>query len=148
MNHVLLDDISETLASGGLNYCVFLKTYTFTFSGPIQSDAIVSTVLGRGAIAINFVEIGVESVIETVKSSLLYAGDDSAGPSKAVLESEDLTGIIEELLSDLRHVMSQATKIEAFTLKEGHPFYSVFWDFAFMFRTASIATIFIGASSD
>ncbi|MGN6808031.1 MAG: hypothetical protein ACTHJZ_19095 [Trinickia sp.] len=72
----------------------------------------------------------------------------SAGPSKEALESDVLAGMLEKLLSDLRVTASKAIKVESFTLEEGHPFYPVFWDFAFLFRAASEATIFIGASSD
>ncbi|MGR8024779.1 hypothetical protein [Burkholderia cenocepacia] len=148
IDQLLLDDISDELFGGSLNYCVFLKVYTVALAEPIQTSDIVSSALGEGVIAIDFIEKCVESVIETVKSSLLYAGDHAAGPSKEAIESNVLAGLLEKLVSDLRLTISQAIKVEAFTLEEGHPFYPVFWDFAFLFRAASEATIFIGASSD
>ncbi|WP_175843697.1 hypothetical protein [Burkholderia contaminans] len=148
IDQLLLDDISDELAGGSLNYGVFLKAYAVVHAEPLQSTEIVSTALGGEAIAIDFAEIRSDSVIEMVKRCLLYAGDDAAGPSKETLESDVLTGMIEKLVSDLRLTISHAIKVEAFTLEEGHPFYPVFWDFAFLFRAASEATIFIGASSD
>ncbi|UEP29916.1 MULTISPECIES: hypothetical protein [unclassified Burkholderia] len=148
MNQVLLDKISEELWGGGLNYCVFLKAYTVAAANLHQSAELISTALGEGAIVVDVVEVGVESVVDTVKFSLLYAGDNSAGPSKEALESEVLAGMLGELLLELRLLMAKATSVEAFALKAGHPFYPVFWDFSFIFRSASNATIFIGASSD
>src|SRR5579859_3264234 len=148
MNQVLLDNISEELWGGGLNYCVFLKTYTVAAANLHQSAELISAALGEGTIVVDVAEVGVESVVETVKSSLLYAGDNSAGPSKEALESEVLAGMVGELLSELRLLMAKATSVEAFAFEAGHPFYPVLWDFAFIFRSASNATIFIGASSD
>ncbi|EEF27716.1 conserved hypothetical protein [Ricinus communis] len=40
--------------------------------------------------------------------------------------------MVEKLLSDLRLTISQAIKVEAFTLETGHPFYPVFREFAFL----------------
>ncbi|MFH5253827.1 hypothetical protein ACGTRS_21615 [Burkholderia semiarida] len=148
IDQLLLDDISDELGGGSLNYGVFLKAYAVVLAEAFQSTEIVSTALGGGAIAIDFAEVSSDSVIEMVKCGLLYAGDDAAGPSKETLESDVLMGMLEKLVSDLRLTISHAIKVEAFTLKEGHPFYPVFWDFAFLFRAASEATIFIGASSD
>ena len=41
-----------------------------------------------------------------------------------------------------------ATVIERFWLKEGHPAYPVFWDFAFVIAGPHETKVFIGSSSD
>jgi len=53
-----------------------------------------------------------------------------------------------DLERKLKPLLSKAGKITRFTLKKGHPFYPVFWDFAFNIEVENESYIIIGASSD
>jgi len=44
--------------------------------------------------------------------------------------------------------ISDATTIKRFWLKQGHPAYPVFWDFAFVVIGTQQVELFIGSSSD
>jgi hypothetical protein len=51
----------------------------------------------------------------------------------------------------LRHLAGkcqQSATIVSFWLKDGHPFYPVFWDFACVKIAPGTAEVFIGSSSD
>lgn len=49
---------------------------------------------------------------------------------------------------EMDKLVDGADTIMSFWLKEGHPFYPVFWDFAFLIEKNNDAIVFIGSSSD
>jgi hypothetical protein len=51
-------------------------------------------------------------------------------------------------LAQLNDFLRGVCRLTSFWLKEGHPFYPVFWDFAYVIEKDGDAFVFIGASSD
>lgn len=148
MNPKTLLALVELLNRNGTNYTVFLKCY----SVPVQFGAL-SEQLIRAALGVRAVVGGVQTVTPSelsmdVQSSLSFAGDSGAGPDPGAIHSEDFDTLVATLLADIDAVARVALRVEQFWLKEGHPAYPVFWDFAYLFTTASEAVCLIGSSSD
>jgi hypothetical protein len=148
MNSKTLEEIANLLEDDATNYTVFLESFEMSLSHPSTSAALIKGALGEEAVLSGIEEVQGASVWRLVEEALLYAGDDGAGPSAAVMASEKLASLMDTLKKQVGELARTATKIEAFGLQAGHPGYPVFWDFALLFRTGTTATVFIGSSSD
>ena len=62
--------------------------------------------------------------------------------------SKDFDSDAENLFRDLKELFVDHSKVVSFLLDSGHPFYPVFWDFAFLIRKSESSYVFIGSSSD
>lgn len=76
---------------------------------------------------------------------MLHAGDEAYGPLPSVLASEKFRELLASVLAHIEQSASSATLIEQFWLKEGHPAYPVFWDFAFVIASPLGVELFIGS---
>jgi uncharacterized protein (TIGR02996 family) len=135
----------------GLNYVVFLdihriplvpsappEWYVGAASGPKAPKAVVG---GTRPVA-------APELLAEVERCLLYPGDGGHGPDPLVLRSEEFDRLVQRTLGYLERSAAEATATVSFWLKEGHPFYPVMWDFAYVFVKRQCAVVFLGASSD
>lgn len=77
-----------------------------------------------------------------------YQGDDGSHPGRDYLASMTFKQDADFVMAQLEGLVSGASLLTLFWLKEGHPFYPVFWDFAFMIERGDDAFVLIGSSSD
>ena len=131
----------------GRNYAVFLRCYQLPFvSTAIVQDYIIQAL--PDAVVGGMQPVSSEAVLSEVEQALRYAGDVGSGPIATVLTSPEFETLLGTVLSHLKHVLSEARTITSFWLKQGHPAYPVFWDFAFVIVGTQQVEIFIGSSSD
>jgi hypothetical protein len=116
--------------------------------GSKSIDEIVKAALGPEAVIDRIFPSTAQDVQADLKSALSYAGYESSHPCRDYVGSETQKKHLLELSSKLAKFLAKASKITAFTLESGHPFYPVFWEFAFNIEVAGKAYIFIGSSSD
>ena len=148
MNSNTLAAMTHLLNESGWNYSVFLQTYPVSRIGGESSEQLIHAALSNSAVIENIQEVTTQEVIYEVNASLSYAGSSCDGPDQSVIESEQFKGLLATLLIDVEAESSVSVMVEKFCLKEGHPAYPVFWDFAFLFTGAKKASVFIGSSSD
>lgn len=149
MDQGVLEKIASILNTDAWNYAVFLRSYEVPLMAPADSAAaLIEKALGSAATVSGIEDIQSEAVWPPVQNALLYAGDHAAGPSDAAIKSGKLAALIGALKDQIDELVNAATKIECFWLKDGHPDYPVYWDFALLFRQDGSATIFMGSSSD
>lgn len=136
----------ETLLYG-YNYAVFLRNYQLPFiSGKTVQNYIVQ--------ALPNIEIGGtqpisgQEVLVKIEQSLTYLGDKSSGPNLTALGSPRFLELLGIIMVHVQTKVADATTILSFWIKEGHPAYPVFWDFAFIFIGTQYVELFIGSSSD
>lgn len=144
----LLDRIADTLYEDASNYHVFLKVYRVANVASADALSAIRKALGTQAQLEAADGVHAEEAWTEIESALLHAGSDGAGPSNAALGSAALAVMLAELKGEVFALANRATRIERFALREGHPAYPVFWDFAFLFREDGKAVVFIGSSSD
>ncbi|WP_091193478.1 hypothetical protein [Formivibrio citricus] len=148
MNSARLSRIGDLLNEDGLNYSVFLRAYEVAAREDLSSSELICLALGPSVVIGGIRDIAAAEVPPEVEASLTYVGDSGARPSANVLNSVHFKNLLTEILADLHKTITESQRVEQFWLKDGHPAYPVFWDFAYLFRSSNKVTIFIGSSSD
>lgn len=108
----------------------------------------VSQALGPSAVVTGSVPVTGPEIIAEVERSLRYAGDEGSGPEPAVLRARRFDELVPAVLSELERAAAGASLLAEFRLREGHPAYPVFWDFAYVIAGPAGGMVFIGSSSD
>jgi hypothetical protein len=131
----------------GYNYEVFLQSYQLPLiPGATVKDYIIQAFpnaeVGR------IWQISEQDVFMEVEQSLTYSGDDSSGPNPMALKSPRFSELLGITVLHLEKIVKNATAISGFWLKDGHPAYPVFWDFAFVVIGTQNVELFIGSRSD
>lgn len=132
----------------GINYVVFLRAYRCPFVPDAPAEWYVYQALGPDVVVGGIGEVGGPEVLAEVESALRYAGDRHAGPKPVVLRSRRYKGLVRAVLSELEQAVAEASVVATFWLREGHPAYPVFWDFAFVIAGPAGGLVFVGSSSD
>ena len=132
----------------GLNYVCKIKLYPgFGNAGrsleEIVSESIGDTVKIGGSSSITTLE-----AIEDISAALNFRGDESSHPDLYFLDSQDFSVQSKKILRLAGQLLSSSNNLIQFWLKSGHPFYPVFWDFAFISECKNDALVWIGSSSD
>jgi hypothetical protein len=132
----------------GLNYAVFLRVYRVPFAPDEQADWYIGQALGPAAVIGGVVTVTGPEITAEVEQSLRYAGDAGSGPKPSALRSRQFQALVPDVLSEVRLAVAGATLLAQFWLRDGHPAYPVFWDFAFVIAGPVGGLVFIGSSSD
>ena len=132
----------------GYNYQVFLRVYRALFAPDESAAWYVAQALGPSAVITGSVPVAGAVIAAEVEQSLRYAGDEGSGPKPSALRSRRFNELVPAVLSELERAIAGATLLVAFGLREGHPAYPVFWDFAFVIAGPAGGLVFIGSSSD
>ncbi|MUZ72023.1 hypothetical protein GOZ90_04930 [Agrobacterium vitis] len=148
MDQRLLDQITDVLNDGALNYNVFLRLFEMPLDDLLEKQLIIKALLGPKATLDDIKKIDKALAWPILKDHLFFRGDEASGPDALVLKSQHLVALVDELESQVRDLIDATQTIDLFQLQDGHPAYPVFWDFAFLFLSASNASILIGSSSD
>lgn len=132
----------------GYNYQVFLRRYKMPYMPGANTQHYIAAALGPTAVVGGSCSVTRQEVLAEVEKSLQHTGDNAYGPRPSVLSSKKFKDMLKSVLTHIERAASSATLIEQFWLKEGHPAYPVFWDFAFVVAGPSGVEVFIGSSSD
>ena len=132
----------------GYNYEVFLRVYRVPFAPGEPAAWYVSQALGPSAVVTGSVPVTGPETIAEVERSLRYAGDEGSSPKPSALRSRRFKALVLAVLSELERAVAGASLLAAFGLREGHPAYPVFWDFAYVIAGPAGGMVFIGSSSD
>ena len=132
----------------GINYVVFLRVYRTPFVTDAPAEWYVSQALGPSAVIGGIGAVSGSEVVAEVEQSLRYVGDTGCGPKPSALRSRRFKALVPAVLSELEGAIGEASLVAQFWLRDGHPAYPVFWDFAFVIAGPSGGLVFIGSSSD
>lgn len=132
----------------GCNYAVFLRVYRVAFIPDAPAEHYITEALGSSAVIGSVVSVDETTILADVEQSLRYVGDEGSGPEPNALRSRRFKELVPAVLNELKEMIAGAVLLSQFYLREGHPAYPVFWDFAFVIAGPSGGTVFIGSSSD
>ncbi len=128
--------------------------YTASF-GFFESNAksddpaeLIAGALGQGTQVRNLSPCRSEDVQADLREALQYRGEIGSHPNADYLEDASFASDCQLILADLEELLVDVDGLHSFWLQEGHPFYPVFWDFAYLLSAGRYGTVFIGSSSD
>ena len=143
-----LENILEKINDDSMNYVANIQFFEAEGSAGEKAENIIKKALGSSALLGRTSTATEKEVIDELKQGLEYAGSEGAYPNKKYVGSEKHKNEVKAILKEVRNFTSTSSQIIGFWLKEGHPFYPVFWDFAFIIEQGKNAYVFIGSSSD
>jgi hypothetical protein len=129
----------------GINYEVWFNLY-----GPADSDIGLAEAL-KSLISKDCELSGVapsspKAAISEIMDMVLYKGDTGSGPLELEFKTVELTELMGKVFACIE--IDNADIVVEFGLKNGHPAYPVFWNFAYDIHSKGQRWIFIGSSSD
>jgi uncharacterized protein (TIGR02996 family) len=132
----------------GLNYVVDFGIYRVPRMPDATSERYISEALGPGAVVGGLQPVTRAELLGEVERCLRYPGTEGHGPDASTLRSPEFDRNVRVILDYLERSVAESSEVVTFWLREGHPFYPVMWDFAFVFLKAHCAVVFLGSSSD
>lgn len=147
-----LSDMSNELKRlghmlAGLNYVVSLDVYDVIHAPGANPTEIILECFPEATIG-NFTASDATNVLDAFDRDIHYLGDSSSGPKPSTLNSIDFKALFKKVRAYFAASCHDADTIHEFWLSDGHPFYPVQWDFAFLLGFDAHSTIWIGSSSD
>jgi hypothetical protein len=132
----------------GLNYVVGFSLCRVPAIPDGKPEQYVTAALGSKAVVGGVSETTAAEMLAEVERCIRWPGDIGSGPDEAAVRSPRFNELVTCVLAHFEQVASESTAIWNFWLKDGHPFYPVQWDFAYVLAGPSGAEVFIGSSSD
>ncbi len=149
LTNILLRTICGNLSRGDVaNFIADVELYQSEITNEVNEIELIEKTLGATAEVGGIVKSDLAELISMVKDCFEYLGDDGSHPNRNYLSSEKMKIEVAEVLNNLKKIFSETKEIYSFWLSNGHPFYPVFWDYAFLGKTAEKCFILIGSSSD
>lgn len=146
-----LKNICRKLSSGDVcNFQADIKIFQTDKLPGFEEVEIIKNILGGDYVDVGEVErTDLFEALKIVKECLEFTGDEGAHPNKKYVFSDEFKLETNQVLEKINLLFPEDdTEIFSFWLKHGHPFYPVFWDYAFLLRKSENDFVFIGSSSD
>jgi hypothetical protein len=143
-----LKSISDRISKDSLNYGAQFEIWEAKNTSGKRISDIVSTALDKNIEIGGTFGIDLSELIKEIKNGFTYSGDSSSHPNLNLLQSPNYIIEIENFTQILDQWLKSADNIIGFWIKKGHPFYPVFWDYAFVLESGNDAYVMIASSSD
>lgn len=141
--------IAQKLFDNSLNYCANFRLFISKETAGEPINTVVNAILGDKAAIGKSQAATKKEVIDELKDALRYRGDHGSHPSLDYLDSPESRRDFDKVVSAIQRILEESfDNIQSFRLSAGHPFYPVFWDFAFLIQTCDESILFIASSSD
>ncbi len=142
------EEISRKLFQNSFNYCAEFRVFRCGNTQGASLDDFVKTAIGEQAVVGGATESSRQEVIDALRAALNYRGDHGFHPNLDYLASDASKKDFEFVTRSIQEILERSIRVVSIWLKEGHPFYPVFWDFAFVIETDAESILFIASSSD
>ncbi len=147
----LLSEMCSELNEDSWNYAVIVEIFSASGMAGEKAGSIVSIALGNPITLGETDNVSLGEVLNKVSECFDYNEGvlSATHPSLEFLGSEKFLQMKAEILECLRSLLQKADQIMNFSIKTGqHPFYPVFWNYAFIIEVGSDAYVLIGSASD
>ncbi|MCO6047646.1 hypothetical protein NG895_27390 [Aeoliella sp. ICT_H6.2] len=142
-----LGRLCSHLNGRSLNYTAQMQLWAAPDMAGEPIDEIIKSAVSKQSKLGGCTVSSTDELIEELTACVNYDGDAGSHPSPGFANSKQGVEIVASLVQRLRN-LALGGDVYSFWLTEGHPFYPVFWDFAFLVEHGPDAYVFIGSSSD
>lgn len=144
-----LEQLCDGLNRQGLNYVAEMMVFPAAAQAgePLQQIARAALqtecALGNSPYPVDY-----DQMLAEFWNAASHAGDHGYYPTPGYIGSPEWTEQLAEITRAMWREFGACDSIYAVGLIQGHPFYPVFWEFAFIVERPPDAFLFVGASSD
>lgn len=114
----------------------------------MSEDTSVKNILGSMAEPSGFQKCDLDEMLSDVSNCIDWKGDYASYPNRKYHSTKNYIEDIDKALSKLRRLLGGSLNILRFEIQKGHPFYPVYWEFAYLVRLPEKDYVFIGSCSD
>ena len=144
-----LSELCAGLNRKGLNYTVSLGFFPALGTAGDPIPGIVRSAVGEHAVMGGQPAVStLDELLAEFESCIQFKGGAGSHPSPGFLASPECARLLEAASARLREEFANSDSIYALWFSAGHPYYPVFWDFAFLIERPPDSFLFIGSSSD
>ena len=143
-----LQQLCSKLNHRSLNYCASMRLFYApgmagsTFAEIAQAAVAPYCVLGGHKVA------NVEEILQELQTAVVFREDFGAHANPTFCDSPECNALVTEITSMIRSQFIHSESIYWVWFSQGHPFYPVFWDFAFLIECPPDAFLFVASCSD
>lgn len=134
--------------NGALNYAVSVEIFSGNTFNNLDEIDLIEKILNTNAKVVEIEESNLSELLGNIKKGFEFTGDEGSYPNRNYLLSDNFKTDLNELMKQIEDLFSDNSEIWEFWLDEGHPFYPVYWDYAFLIKKLENNFILIGSSSD
>ena len=142
-----LTEYCNELGHDSCNYTVTAKLYLSVGPRSRGAHEVVTDVFGPDA-KIDECESSLDAVVASLREGFQFRGDAGAHPSLAFLNSSRANAMLRSMEAALEQLFVPYVRISSVEFESGHPFYPVFWDYAYVIQRTNEAYILVASSSD
>jgi hypothetical protein len=149
LNNCLAKQIEKILY--GYNYQVYIFDKTVALNDRLSLQETVCFAVGDQSIIIGAQnETSKLEIIQIISEALSYTGDEVHGSRLDETKSVKFKQLLTHYISDLNSWLDDDNFMLWFWIKENHPGYPVYWEYAFYIENTDkqLCRILIGSSSD
>ncbi len=144
----LLKLLCRDLGRSSMNYAITAKLLEGSEKFDLDEIDLITNILGYKTEVIEIEKSSLIELVKTVKECFEFEGDEGSYPNKKFIKSVQFKTTLDDVLKKIV-TLFDAFSIFKFELNhETHPFYPVYWDFAFFVRNQKKCYLLIGSSSD
>lgn len=143
-----LERFCDEVGEESLNYAADIQLFPSPGMAGRNIAEIVSAALGVTVVVGGSSSTDRVEILQALRHGLEYAGNDGSFANRTFLASARCQTEKAEVLKFFEAFTADADLLASFWLKSGHPFYPVYWDFAFVIEKGADAFVLIGSSSD
>ncbi len=146
----VFDSICWKLNRGNVsNYQASVGLFSAVVAGNnATNQEIVKNVLGSITESNFFETCELERIVLEISKSINWEGDEAVFPNRKYHQTTSYFQDLELANSKLRDLFQGAPELWSFVIEKGHPFYPVFWEFAFLVKTPKKNYVLVGSCSD
>jgi|KBSMisStandDraft_5_1062788.scaffolds.fasta_scaffold109318_2 hypothetical protein len=144
-----LDSICRKLNRGDVgNFQASLGLFSTQNVPEHAEEETVKRIFGASTKPVFFMLSSFEEMTSQFRDCIGWKGDYGAHPNRKYHPTQECSEDIAQVLEKLKVLFSEAKEFWEFSIEQGHPYYPVFWDFAFLIKGTAKTYVFIGSSSD
>jgi len=144
-----LSHIAERLDGGNaLNNSISVGLFLAHGAGEKSVHDIVQIAVGKCAQVRSIAPCSEAELVAEIRKAFEYEGDYGAHPNLNYLGTKEFSQDLGAAIQEVKSVVEDASNLWTITLSEGHPFYPVYWDFAFVYTNNEGGGLIVGSCSD
>ena len=117
-------------------------------SNEMTEQSIIKNIFGPSTESDFFQECELKELVLGITECIDWKGDEAVFPNRKYHATAGYAQDMAVALSKLRNLFQTASGICSFVIEKGHPFYPVFWEFAYLVRVPKKNYVLVGSCSD